>query len=75
MSSIDSTLLQGQLNILNLLQNYIDHQINKFCEVERNHSEFFDAHGFDDVLNNYYNVLLRLQDLCRSIREVLRHLK
>jgi hypothetical protein len=74
MSSIDSTLLQGQLSILNSFQNYVDHQIKKFRDVEKNHPEFFDAHGLDEVLNDYYNVLLRLQDLCRSIREVLRHL-
>jgi hypothetical protein len=74
MPSIDSTLLQGPLSILNSFQNYVDHQINKFREVEKNNAEFFVAHGLDDVLNNYYNVLLRLQDLCRSIREVLRHL-
>jgi hypothetical protein len=73
MSSIDSTLLQGQLSILNS-KNYMDHQISKFRDVEKNHAEFFDAHGFDEVLNNYYHVLLRLQDLSRSIREVLRHL-
>jgi predicted glycoside hydrolase/deacetylase ChbG (UPF0249 family) len=74
MSSIDSTLPQGQLSILNSIQNYVDHQIAKFRDVEKNHPEFFDAHDFDEVLNNYYHVLLRLQDLCRSIREVLRHL-
>jgi hypothetical protein len=74
MSSIDSTLLQGQLSILNSIQNYIDHQINKFRDTEKNHPEFFDAHGLDEVLNNYSHVLLRLQVLCRSIREVLRHL-
>jgi hypothetical protein len=74
MSSIDNTLLQGQLSILNSFQNYVDHQINKFRDIEKNHPEFFDAHGFDEVLNNYYNVLLRLQDLTRSIREVQRYL-
>jgi hypothetical protein len=74
MASIDSTLLQGQLSILNSIQNYIDHQISKFRDNERNHPEFFDAHGLDEVLNNYCHVLLRLQDLCRSLREALRHL-
>jgi hypothetical protein len=74
MSSIDKSYLQGQLNILNSLQNYLDHQISKFREVERNHPEFFDAQGLEDVLNNYYNVLLRIKDLVRSIREVQRYL-
>jgi predicted glycoside hydrolase/deacetylase ChbG (UPF0249 family) len=74
MASIDSSYLKGQLSILNSLQNYIEHQISKFREVEKNQPEFFDAHGLDDVLNNYYNVLLQLQDLTRSIREVQRYL-
>jgi hypothetical protein len=74
MDSIDNSYLQGQLSILNSFQNYIDQQINKLREVERNHAEFFDAHGLDEVLNNYYHVLLRLQDLTRSIREVQRYL-
>jgi hypothetical protein len=74
MASIDNSYLQGQVSILNSIQNHIDHQINKFREVERNQSEFFDAHGLDEVLNNYYHVLLRLQDLTRSIREVQRYL-
>jgi predicted glycoside hydrolase/deacetylase ChbG (UPF0249 family) len=74
MASIDNSYLQGQLSILNSLQNYIEHQINKFREVEKNQPEFFDAHGLDDVLNNYYNVLLRLQELTRNICEVQRYL-
>jgi predicted glycoside hydrolase/deacetylase ChbG (UPF0249 family) len=74
MTPIDNSYLKGQLSILNSIQNYIDHQISKFREVEKNQPEFFDAHGLDDVLNNYYNVLLRLQDLTRSIREVQRYL-
>jgi hypothetical protein len=72
--SIDKSYLQGQLSILNSLQNYMDRQISKFREVEANHPEFFDAQGLEDVLNNYYNVLLRIQDLARSIREVQRYL-
>jgi hypothetical protein len=74
MSTIDNTFLQGQLSILNSLQNYIEQQIGKFRDIEKNHPEFFDAHGFENVLNNYYNFLLRLQDLCRSIKEVLQYL-
>jgi hypothetical protein len=74
MFSIDNNYLQGQLSILNSFQIYFDHQISKFRDVEKNHPEFFDAQGLDDVLNNYYNVLLRIQDLTRSIREVQRHL-
>jgi hypothetical protein len=74
MTSIDNSYLQGQLSILNSFQIYIEQQINKFREVEKNQPEFFDAHGLDEVVNNYYNVLLRLQDINRSIREVQRHL-
>jgi hypothetical protein len=74
MEPLDTSFIQDQLNFLNTLHNYIEQQIGKFRDIEMNHSEFFDAHGFEDVLNNYYNLLLRLQDLCRSIRDLLRHL-
>jgi hypothetical protein len=71
---MDTTFLKNQLSFLNLLQEYMEQQIGKIRSIEKNHPEFFDAHGLEDVLNNYYNVFLRLQDLCRSIRENLRHL-
>jgi hypothetical protein len=74
MAAMEKSYLQAQLSLLNSLQNYMELQIGKFRDIERNHPEFFDSHGLDDVLNNYYNVLLRLQDLARSIREVQRYL-
>jgi hypothetical protein len=71
---LDTSFFKNQLSFLNLLQEYIDQQIGKIRFIEKNHPEFFDAHDLENVLNDYYNVLLRLQDLCRSIRGALRHL-
>jgi hypothetical protein len=71
---LDTSFFKNQLSFLNLLQEYMDQQIGKIRSIEKNHPEFFDANNLKDVLNDYYNVLLRLQDLCRSIRGAFRHL-
>jgi hypothetical protein len=69
-----STYLQSQLNFMKLLQDYLDQQIAKLRTLEKNNPDYFDANSFEEVLNSYYNALLRIQDLYRSIRETLRHL-
>jgi hypothetical protein len=71
---LDTSFFKNQLSFLNLLQDHMEQQISKIRFNEKNHPEFFDANNLEDVLNDYYNVLLRLQDLCRSIRGALRHL-
>jgi hypothetical protein len=69
-----SAYLQSQLNFLKLLQDYLDQQIAKLRTLEKNNPDYFDSYLFEDTLNRYYNVLLRVQELSRSIRDLQKQL-
>jgi hypothetical protein len=69
-----SAYLQSQLNFLRLLQDYLDQQIAKHRTLEKNNPDYFDSYPFEDTLNRYYNVLLRVQELSRSIRDLQKQL-